>query len=365
MATPAPKPVAPRAAPVPRPVGAAPPSATVPTAALPSRLGNIRRQKLTRGRRVLFYGVVGVGKSTLAADAGALFADLEGGSGDIEASRYPFNPGEIDEFVPRNYDQVLAAVDDLTTHPDHGFPAFAIDTGDALEALVHRHLCARSKVDSIEKVGGGYGKGYRAAVEELRRLLAKLDALAAKGVNIIVLAHAKTETYKNPEGEDYDRFQLKTHKEFAGVFAEWSDIIGFVHFEGGAKKIEDDAAREKRARGWTTNRRLVELCREAAWESKWRLRVPMELSFELDVEHPWAPFADAIARANAAPDRPAIADAIITELNRIGLDEFQTATGKTTTRAAMLALLETSDQDTLTRIHTGLVATPTPSQKAE
>lgn len=353
----------------PRPAAAATkpaPAPSKPTPKLVSKLGQVKRGKLTLPPRVLIYGPEGVGKTSIAADANALFGDVEGGSGELDVARYPFNPGEPDEFKPRSYEQLCDMADDLIANPAHGFSSIALDTADALEALIHQYLCRKHKVDSIEKVGGGFAKGYRASVEELRRFLSKLDLIRAQGVAIILIAHSVTSTFKNPEGPDYDRFQLKVYDgkqaSFAGQLKEWCEIVAFVRFEGGAKKEED----EKRARGWTTNRRIVQLAREAAWDAKWRLTVPMEMEFELDPIHPWAPFADAIERARVASSAgPSIADQIMTELNRIAVDEFKTAAGTQTTRAAIVAMLETASQSELARVLDGLTKTPTPASKEQ
>ena len=356
MATPTPSKQPPAA-----PTKAGPPSPSKPAAPAQkaSRLTGIKRTKLGLPPRVLIYGPEGVGKSSLAADAGALFLDIEGGSGQLEVARYPFNPGELDEFKPRDYEQVSAAIDDLIANPSHGFAAVCLDTGDALEALIHQHLCKQGGVNSIEKVGGGFAKGYRAAVEELRRFQAKLDLVRAQGVTIIILAHSLTATFKNPEGADFDRYQLKVNDQksssFAGQLKEWCEIVGFLHFEGGSKKLDDT---DKRARGWSSGRRIMQLAREAAWDAKWRLITPMPAEFEIDSTHPWAPFAEAIARErNQTP----VADQIRAELDRITHDndrEFVTSSGKTTTRAAVTAIVATADHQTLHRVLAGLAATP-------
>lgn len=368
MATPTPSKGPPNGAPAPRPAAAATPQArpVAPVKPLPSRLGAIKVQRLGLPPRVLIYGPEGVGKSTIAADAGAMFLDVEGGSGELEVARYPFNPGELDEFKPRSYDQIVAAVDDMHANPGV-VTAIAIDTTTALEAMIHTHLCTTNKVNGIEKVGGGYGKGYRAALEELRRFLARLDSLRVQGVQIILLAHSDAKTFKNPEGEDFDRYQLRGHDLFVAALREWPEIFGFLHFEGGSKKIEDDGSRDKRARGWATNRRLMQLAREAAWDAKWRLTVPMPMEFEIDTAHPWALFADAIARARAAgaPETPTLADQIMTELNRIAADEFTTAAGNKTTRAQVIGLIATSDEPTLSRVLAGLAATPAPTKESQ
>lgn len=333
---------------------------------MPSKLGQVRRGKLALPPRVLAYGTEGVGKTSLAADAGALFADIEGGSGELDVARYPFNPGEPDEFRPRSYEQLIEMCDDLIANPLHGFRALCLDTVDALEALIHAHLMKKYKVDTIEKIGGGFGKCYRASVEELRRFLAKLDIIRGQGVAIIMIAHARTTTFKNPEGPDYDRFGLKVYdgKEasFAGQLKEWCEIVAFISFEGGAKKEED----EKRARGWSTSRRIVHLARDAAWDAKWRLTVPMEMEFVLDPAAPWAPFADAIERARiASSSGPTLADAIMTELNRLAVEEFTTAAGTKTSRAQIVAMLDTASQSALARVLDGLTNTATPSPAKE
>jgi AAA domain-containing protein len=369
VATPSPSksPPASTATPAPRPAAAAPPKPAAPAGKLADLSKLIEKKRLDLPPRVLVYGPQGVGKTSLVASANALVGDIEGGSGQLEVARYPFNPGELDEFTPRSYEQLNDAVDNLIAHKNYGYPAFALDTGDALEALIHRHLCTKYKVDSIEKVGGGYGKGYRAAIEELRRFQSRLDQLRGMGVMVMIVCHAQSLTFKNPEGEDFDRYTLKVHASkdvsFAGALMEWCEIVGFLHFEGGSKKLDDDSSREKRARGWSTNRRLLELAREAAWDAKWRLVTPMPTQIEIDSTNPWAPLADAIARERAIGKGESIRDRIMTELNRIGVNEFTTAAGHKRTRDEVIAMLDTADADTLNRIHAGLAATAAPNKE--
>lgn len=373
MATPTPsKTPAPSQAPAPRQQAAAPPQqqAKAPVKQAAKDLSKlIVRQRLGLPPRVLIYGPPGVGKTTLAADADALFFDVEGGSGQLEVARYPFNPDDdVDRYKPRDYDQLCDGVDNAIAHRCYGYSAAAFDTGDSIEALIHRHLCAKHKVDSIEKVGGGYGKGYRAAIEELRRFQSKLEALRALGVTVIIVCHAQALTFKNPEGEDFDRWTLKVHASkdvsFAGALIEWCEVVGFLHFEGGSNKLDGDSSREKRARGWSTNRRLLELAREAAWDAKWRLVTPMPAQIEIMAERPWAPIADAIARERAAGTPQTIGDQIMAELNRIGADEFTTAAGTKTTRASVVELLASANNETLTRVLAGLAATPAPTKES-
>jgi hypothetical protein len=337
-------------APVPRPVNGAPKPAT-PTGK-PSRIASIKSGQLRSSLRHLFYGPEGVGKSSLAADAPKpLFVDVEGGADNIDVARYMFRDEE-GGHVPRSYTDVTAAIEDLIANPGHGFETLVLDTIDALEALIHRHVCETNGKTSIEDFG--FGKGFNVALDEVRRFLSLLDALRAKGVQIVMLGHSIVKTFKNPEGEDYDRYQLRVHDKTGGLIKEWCDVVGFVRFDGGAMKLKGDASQAKRARGWATGKRVVHLARDAAWDAKSRLSLPAEI--ELGLEHPWEPFAIAATGSRDSSGADLIAQ-ITAELDRLGSENFTTAAGTATTRTAVLAMSAKSDASTLTRILAGLKAT--------
>lgn len=376
MATtaPTPQPAPAAAAPQPQPpTTARPPSSTprpAPTstparpattaAARPpakSRLGNIQRGILRVPLRHLFYGPRGVGKTSLAADApNPLFLDIEGGSPLVNVARYPFRD-EVGGHVPRVYEEVLAAIDDLLANPGHGFSSLAIDTLDALESLIHEFICRRDGKANVEAYG--YGKGYKVAVAEIRILKERLDRLINSGMALIILAHSDEKTYKNPRGPDYDRFLSEMHELAWAKIAGWCDVVGFIDFEGGGGALKGDESQAKRARGWSTGRRVIQLVPDAAVpDAKCRLSLPAEL--ELDAVHPWAPFASAKLKAEDATLETLAAD-ILAEVERItGGDhevEFVTDAGKQTSYALIQALIPKSDASVLTRVLAVLKAT--------
>ena len=343
-------------APTPRPApanGSRPPGVpTTQPSKAKSKLGTIQRGQLRSSLRHLFYGPEGVGKSSLAANAPApLFLDIEGGADNLDAARYPFRD-EPGGHVPRELDEVTAAIEDLIANPGHGYETLVIDTIDALEALVHKHICKANGKGTVEDFG--FGKGYNVALDEFRRLFALLDTIRGQGVQVVLVGHSFVKTFKNPEGEDFDRYQLRVHEKAGGLIKEWCDVVGFIHFDGGSAKIPGDTGQSKRARGWSTGARIVELHREAAWDAKSRLTLPATL--ELGVADPWAPFALASMGARNADTRT-LTEVVVAELDRIGADEFTSAAGKKMTRQAVLAMAATADASTLSRIVAGLQAT--------
>lgn len=349
------------ATPTPRPVTPQKPSAPAPVKTKASRLQGIQRSRLKLPHRHLFYGPEKIGKSSLAADApDPIFLDIEGGSPELAVARYPFRDGD-GGHVPHAYDDVLAAIDDLLTAP-HSYQTLVVDTIDALEALIHAHICKSNGKANIEAFG--YGKGYKIALTELRSLLSRLDQVRARGMQIILLGHSLVKTFKNPEGEDFDRYQICMHDLAAAEVKGWCDVIGFMRFDGGAAKLLGDDSKSARARGWSTGKRLIHLAREAAWDAGSRLSLPAEI--ELGVANPWAPFAEAKDTARDSTAESLIVD-ILVEIDRITVSdrsvEFMTAAGNKTSFAAINTIIAKSDSSALTRVLAGLKATHTVAQE--
>lgn len=382
MATPTPQPVQ-QPPPAPRPEASTPQATTNPTprptpvpapqprpaitkpAQKQSRIGLAKRERLQAPLFYLWYGVEGVGKTSLIADMpNPILCDIEGRSTRVEVARYLYRD-EPGGHVPRSYEEFLTGIDDLIANPGHGYRTLGIDTADALEGLIHTYICKRDGEQNIE--GYGFGKGYKVVLAELRVLISRLNTLRYRdNMNIAIAGHAKAETFKNPEGPDYDRWQLVGDKLFSAELRARCDVVGFLHFEGGGAKLPEDAkAKNARARGWDTGRRLIELVRTAAWDAKTCLSVPVQI--ELGQAHPFAPFAEAKMVATDASVESLTAE-IDAELVRItGGDhdlEFTTSSGKTTTWNALLGLPDL-DVSALARILAGLKATDPVTQAQE
>jgi AAA domain-containing protein len=355
--TPTPNPARP-AAPVPRPAVSPPQRAAPAQPTKQSRLGLSKRERLSAPLFYLWYGVEGVGKTSLLADMpNPLLNDIEGRSTKIEVARYVYRD-EPGGHVPRTYEEFLSGIDDLIANPGHGYRTLGIDTADALEALIHAHICKRDGEENVE--GYGYGKGYKVAVAELRVLISRLNVLRYRdNMNIAIAAHAKAKTFKNPEGPDFDRWQIVGDDLFTAELRARCDVVGFIHFEGGGSKMADEAkSKSARARGWDTGRRLIELVRTAAWDAKSCLSVPVQI--ELALEHPFQPFSDAKVVAEVATTDTLAAD-ILAEVDRITGGnrylEFTTDAGTKTSFAAIQDITTKSDASVLARVLAGLKAT--------
>ena len=264
----------------------------------PSRMAlatNVIRGRLAKPIRALVFGVEGVGKSTFAAGAPApIFLCAESGTSELDVDRFP---------EPTTWAEVFEAIDELGT-TDHKYQTLVIDTLDWIEPMCWQVVCDKPddkgvRHENIES--RGYGKGYNIAVDEWRKLLARLERLRnVKGMHIVMLAHSWIKSFKNPEGDDFDRYEMKLNNKAAGLLKEWCDVVMFANYEILVAK------KSNKTRGVDSDARLLHTQRRAAWDAKNRYDLPESLSLD------WTTFFEA-AKAHR-PGEPANFRARISEL---------------------------------------------------
>lgn len=243
----------------------------VSSANKPSLLAAVKSGVLACPSRTVLYGPEGIGKSTFAACAPSpIFLGAEEGTSQLDVSRLP---------EPRTWNDICDAVEELTT-AQHSYHTLVLDTIDWLEPIAWDEVCRASGKQNIEDLG--YGKGYVAALDLWRSLLARLDRLrSTKGMHIIALAHAMIRTFHNPAGDDYDRYELKLHARASGLWKEWCDSLLFASHDDIVRKGDNG-----KGRGISTGARIIHTTHNAAWDAKSRYAVPDSMA--LDWDEYWA-----------------------------------------------------------------------------
>ena len=237
---------------------------------------NITRGKQQAALKVLIYGPEGIGKSTFAAQfPGAVFIDTEGSTVHMDVARFD---------TPQKWMDIHNIIDWTLQHPDQ-VGTLVIDTADWAEKLAIRYVCQEEVVepktgmtrnwDSIE--APGYGKGYTYLKTAFQALLDKLSALVAKGVNVVITAHAILKKFEQPdEMGSYDRWALKLNeKNVAPLFKEWADMVLFVNYKTDIVKSEN---KTNKARGG--QKRIMYTQHSACWDAKNRFGLDDPLPFE-------------------------------------------------------------------------------------
>jgi hypothetical protein len=228
--------------------------------------------------RVLIYGPDGVGKTTFAASArDAIVLPAEDGAAYLNVARFP---------VAETWQDVLDALAEL--RGEHAHKTLVLDTLDWMEQLIVQHVCAKHKKDSLESFG--YGAGYALVFDETRAFIGQLERLRAeKGMAVIGVAHSTVRAFQNPEGENFDRYELKLqaakNNNTAALWREWSEFVLFANYE----TLVSDS--KSGAKGESSGKRFAFTARTAAYDAKSRLALPAQLPLE------WGAFARAVKEA--------------------------------------------------------------------
>jgi hypothetical protein len=295
-------------------------SISVPTALRPGTrrmaLDNVRKGRIDAPLRVLLHGVEGVGKSTFASHAPApIFVGADQGTGELDVARFP---------EPQAWDDVLEAVR-ILEHDAHDYKTVVLDPLNWLEALCWQHTSKANGWKSLDEPG--YGIGYNAALDTWRVLLAALDRLwSTRQMNIVLLAHSTVKQFKNPEGEDYDRYQLAMNDKAAGLWKQWSDVVLFAKHE--TATVKD--TKTKRARGISTGAREMFTCWNAAYDAKNRQNLPEKMPLS------WDEFYEAASEK----DRKVQADEV-----RQRIDALLTAYGDDAFKAKAIGFVAAANND--------------------
>jgi hypothetical protein len=103
-------------------------------------------------------------------------------------------------------------------------------------------------------------------------------------MNIVIIAHVIVKAFRNPDGEDFERYQMSLNDKAAGAVRQWVDAVIFARHEA-FTKVD---SKTKRAKGYSTGARVMHTNWSAAYDAKNRYGLPDELPLS------WQDFVSAI-----------------------------------------------------------------------
>jgi hypothetical protein len=261
-------------------------------------LGRVSTGRIQHAFWIHVYGPEGVGKSSLGAAALApIFIDVEQGTMNLEATRFVFD--EKGRTMPNGFEEFLEAVRTVERE-SHPYKTLVIDTLDAVEGLIWQYICARDGKENIAAYG--YGKGENiVALDEWRKLIAALERVRARGVNVLTLSHSIVKRFDDPESDGWDRYILKLHEKAGGLVKERADAVLFAKFDTVKVKSKDDAKKKRVA---LTDARYLYSRKTGAYDAKNRYDLPEEIPLD------WNELAAAIAA-----HKPADAHELLTAIS--------------------------------------------------
>ncbi|MFZ8933689.1 MAG: ATP-binding protein [Bacteriovoracaceae bacterium] len=237
-----------------------------------SYLSNVSKGVQDFSQFLIAYGPEAVGKTTFAYHSGknVLFLDLEAGSKFLDTSRI-----KIESF-----DQMMGILEELLSGK-HNYDSVAIDSVDHFESLLWEQVCADKskggkKVTNIEDFG--YGKGYVIALSYWDRFLQLCKKLVEQKVcNVVLICHSHVRKYEDPEGEAYDRYELKLNHKASSLLKETVDTVLFLNF-----KVHTKTNDNGKTKAFSTGERVMFTERRAAFDAKNRSSLPFEIPLSWD-----------------------------------------------------------------------------------
>jgi len=247
--------------------------------------------RAVKPRKIVVYGVGGIGKNTWASGAPKpLVIQTEDGSNDIGIDRLPMC------LMLGDLQQQLRSV----LLEDHDYQTLIVDALDGVEALIHSAVVSGTNLMTVGEIG--YGRGYEAAVIDMRKILFVLDKIRdVRGMTVICLAHAKIARFEDPANEAYDRYSMQLHHKAAAEVMHWADEVLFANYKTFVRKTEQGFRERNVAVG--TGERFLFTREMPAYFAKSRLPLPAELPMPEPGKSPtgWDIFAQYIGQPEAAP----------------------------------------------------------------
>lgn len=174
---------------------------------------------------------------------------------------------------------VLEALDALLVEV-HDYKTIILDSVTQLDTNIQAEIVsADPKAKSINTAMGGFGAGYTAASERHRQIREACQRLVdKKGMIVIFIAHADTETLDLPDQDPYSRYTIRIHKKSVSHYSDNVDAVAYLKLKtivtGG-----DGAGGVKKA--ITTGDRVVSCCPTPSHISKNRFGITEDIPFIL------------------------------------------------------------------------------------
>jgi len=235
--------------------------------------------------RIVYYGVEGFGKTTFACQAPnpvVLAARDERGVQRLLDSG-AIGPTPVIDCV--DWPTTMNALESLA-HAKHDRKTVIMDSLVAFERLCHEHLIATVFNGKPGDDGFmSFGKGPRQALTEWAKIMQRLDTLNRAGMTIILLGHSYVEKFKNPDGNDFDRYSCNMDKLAWGSIKAWADCVWF----GNYLTITKDQGQGKsvKSKGIGGTDRVVYTNRRDTHDAKPGYTMPHEIHLSGDPSNVW------------------------------------------------------------------------------
>ena len=230
---------------------------------------------------ITLFGEGGMGKTTLASMfPKPVIIRTEDGTtsliGNDNVSLFPLAQSSQD---------VLDAIEALATQ-EHDHKTLVLDSITQLATMIESEIVASDpKAKSINQAGGGYGAGYNTAADRHRLIRDWAGALAyEKGMNVVFIGHADTETMDLPDFDPYTRYSVRLHKKSLPHYTDNVDAVCMIRLKTFTRGDGD------KKRAISSGEREIICFPQAASVTKNRFNITEPLPFTFEGGNPFENF---------------------------------------------------------------------------
>lgn len=252
-------------------------------------LSGITKQAKTLPNRILLHALQKWGKSSFACFAPEpVFAMTRGEDGLrtlIKMGQVPPTMHFPEDFT--SWRELKQAVQELG-QIEHPYKTFVLDTVNGAERLCFEHVC-ETQYEGKWDVFNQWGQGTKVAIAELVQFTTLMDRLRDRGMGILLLCHSQVKPFRNPQGNDYDRWEPVLEKATWAHMDRWVDAILFGDFETFA-----EARKGQKAKATGGEHRIIKTERTAAYDAGNRLGLTDEIDGGESPQEAWTNFIKAL-----------------------------------------------------------------------
>lgn len=255
-----------------------------------------RRKTGFQPPRLVITAVEGFGKTTLGAFARDPVILMARGETGFDTLRGAGLVPDVDAALIEDWLHLLAHVEHLIAN-ETGHKTCVLDALGGFERLCHEFVCRRDfGGDFGEKSFLSYNKGYEVSIGEWLKLLQALDRLReVRKMTILILSHSMVRPFKNPLGDDFDRYVADVHGKTWGPTHKWADCVLFGNF---VHAIVKTRPADKSGKGVGKTARVLYAVRRDAFDAKNRYGMPESIDLTDVPSEGWGIIANAIRGAN-------------------------------------------------------------------
>ncbi len=182
---------------------------------------------MTRGLSIIFYGTEGVGKTSFALQFKKEISFLsvkENGFANLDmVGDIPPNCDNTDIDSFQELIRYIRAAKDYST--------LVIDSLSGVQQILADHIIKvhYSDKDDPQKHFGQFSEGYRIhAPRYVEQICNELTLLNNKGINTLLLGHAKQELIKVPTGTDYNATVIDMESWPRAIIKKWAAAVIYM-----------------------------------------------------------------------------------------------------------------------------------------